>query len=286
MAAHRLKRVVRRGVLERAAHPLLARYLSPFIAYLDAQAVDLAALRAAPQDDRAIPRRIDVVLHDASTRPPPELLESMTALDALATPEGATELVRVDRDRRLPRGTHGDEDLALVALLDHPDLARSARVAATRDAEHKFVECAPPPGTRRAPLDERGLASLRELLGSLLDELDHTAYCDVTLSTQDDELLLEIDHGSRPRTRELINPSSLRVAQITDVTARRAFARYHAPSGRLCIRAQPSVRRVMVRALGRVLAGNADAFRAEGSTTSRPSAISRRCSPRRASRAS
>jgi hypothetical protein len=260
------KRVIRRGVLERAAHGLLARYLAPFAPYLDAHGVSLATLAEAPQDDRALPRRLDAVFHDPTTdpAPPPELLERLAALDALATPDGAAELVRLDKDKTLPRGTHGDEDLALVALLEQPELAASAKVAASREPEHKFVEYAPAAAARPQALDDAAVAALREVLGVELDALDHTAYCDVTLTAQGDELILEIDHGSRPQTRDRVDPKSLRVAQVTDVAARRAYARYHGVTGRLCVRALPRVRQVVVRAFGRVLAGDPGAFRAEG----------------------
>jgi hypothetical protein len=260
------KRVIRRGVLERAAHGLLARYLAPFAPYLEAHGVSLAALGESPQDDRALPRALDSIFHDsgANAAPPSELLERLIALDALATPDGAMELVRLDKDKKLPRGTHGDEDLALVALLDHAELAASAKVAASRETETKFVEYAPAAGMRPRSLDDAAVAALRELLGAELDALDHTAYCDVTLAAQGDELLLEIDHGSRPQTRDRVDPKSLRVAQVTDVTARRAYARYHGVSGRLCVRALPRVRQIIVRAFGHVLAGDPEAFRAEG----------------------
>jgi hypothetical protein len=76
------KRIVRRGVLKRAARPLLARLLAPLDAYLAAHDFDRTALARSLQDDRDLPRR----------------------------------LVRLDTARRLPRSTHGDEDLARVAL--------------------------------------------------------------------------------------------------------------------------------------------------------------------------
>ena len=266
MAARTHKRFIRRGVLERAARPALARYLAPFAAHFEAHALDLAALAASPQDDRTLPRRIDAILHGglSGPAPPQELLDILAALDALATPDGAAELVRLDEHRRLPRGTHGDEDLALVALLDHPDLARTARVAAARDAEHKFVEYAPRAGARRAAFDDAAVEALRAQLGTHLDALDHTAFCDVTLHAQGDELILEIEHGSRPQTRDRVDPKSLRVAQVTDVTARRAYARYHGRSGKLCVRALPRVRQVIVRAFGQIVAADPEAFRAEG----------------------
>jgi hypothetical protein len=77
-------------------------------------------------------------------------------------------------------------------------------------------------------------------------------------------VVLEIEHGSRPQTRDRVDPKRLVVAHVTDVTARRAFARYHARTGRLCVRALPRVREVIVRAFGEVLASEPDAFRAEG----------------------
>jgi len=259
-------KIVRREVLDHAARPLLVELLTPFASFFDRHGVRLDDLAKTSQEDRALVARVHALVHDdgAIEPPPDDLVELLALLDALATSDAADALIRYDTERRLPRGTHGDVDLGLIALLRHPELAELVAAATAREPEHKFAEYAPARTDLELGVTRPALAKLAKVLGARLAALDHTDVCRPELTKNRWYVELEIVHGSRPKTRDTIDPASRSLAQITDVTARRSFARIDRRTGRLFVRAYPRVREEIRRAFGEVLADDGDFYSPAG----------------------
>jgi hypothetical protein len=222
MPAH--PRLVRLDVLTRADRAALVRLLSPFRAFFDSQGVSLPALAKAPQPDRAGARRLLAAAHDRSA--PDTLRALLEALDTLATPAGAAEIVRLDVDARLPRGALGEENLALAALLETPDLSRDAlrltrAVRAARDPSRAYTDSEPSDGRAIAYLADMKEA-LERLLATGFEARDSTRYARVLVTETEEAWVFEIGHGERPRTREIVDTKSLALALVTDVAAHRA----------------------------------------------------------------
>ena len=258
--------IIRRSVLDRCDHALLARLLRPHAAFFSAAGVDLNALAQTEQDDRTIPRRVYSLVNDTSATAAPlpaALVDLLSSLDTLSNVRG--ELKRLDTEGVLPHATHGPENLALTALLSAPELAARARQIAVRDASHKFIEYAP-----RAPLapvtfDEPTIAKIRAHLAKALEAIDHSRYCEVGVDVRASYVDFEFEHGTRPRTREVINTESLQTTQTTDVTAQRSYVRFHRKTGRLAIHATgDTLKNLLRQSLGEALFGDADLFQVTG----------------------
>jgi hypothetical protein len=245
---------------------MLARLLEAHGGYLASVGVELGALAASAQMDRKLPRRIYAIFNDPSIEPgpPTELSELLGALDLLASDEGATELRRIDREGLLPRNRFGPTELALVAMLEQPELAALARAVTRPSMETKFAEYGAAPGTKLAPLDDAAQKALEAWLSKGLEVRDHTGFCFTQAFRKDGHIEIEVDHGTRPRTRDTVDPDSHALSQVTDVTARRAFARLVSATGRLSVRGLPAVRELIRTGLGAVLAGDPQAFGAKG----------------------
>jgi len=256
--------IIRRAVLDRCEHPLLARLLRPHASYFSDAGVDLNALALADQDDRTLPRRIYAVLNDPNAPPPnAALTELLSTLDTLSNVPA--ELRRLDTERVLPRGTHGPEQLALVALLSAPELAARARGVAAREASNKLVEYAPKSPLPPVSFDAREVAKIREDLAAAFESIDHTRYCSVDVDVRSAYVDIEIEHGALPRTREIIDPELLKTAQTTDVTAQRSYARFHRKTGRIAVRAaRETLKSLLLRSFGAALFGDGDLFHAAG----------------------
>ncbi len=258
-------RIIRREVLDHAARAPLAELLKPFATFLSRHEIDLVALANTSLEDRALVGHIYELVHDDTLAEPPpdDLLDALSALDTLATSDAAAALIANDKEVRLPRGV-GDEELALFALLHHPELAALVAAESAREAEHKFAEYAPSERGPALSLGKRELTRLETLIGERCAVLDHTRYCHAKVMKNRWYVELEIGHGSRAKTRDTIDPRTLALRQITDVTARRAFARLERRTGRLSIRAYPKVREIVREAFGEVLAGDSTHFRVDG----------------------
>lgn len=262
-------RIVRVEVLERAARTLLAELLSREVAFFRARGFSIEALGGSSPADRDVVHALDALLHDAAAAPamPHALRDALRALDALATSAGAEELVRLDaQSRRLPRATLGEEDLALTALLRHPDLAADALeiVAFTHDASHAFTEYEPADGRTLAWIDGKHRAALAAALGGRLEARDRTRYCEVRTTETDGEWAIAIAHGDRPKTRERVDAGALSARPVTDIAAHKAHVRLSKHGGKLAVRAwPPTVHELVRRSLGEVLAGDEDHFRAD-----------------------
>jgi len=258
--------IIRRAVLDRCDHALLARLLRPHAAFFTAAGVDLNALAQSEQDDRTLPRRIYSVVNDASataTSLPAALVDVLSSLDTLANVRG--ELKRLDTEGVLPHATHGPENLALTALLSAPEIAARARQVAVRDASHKFMEYAPRSPLPPVTFDEPTIAKIRAHLGKALEAIDHSRYCEIGVDVRAAYVDFEFEHGTRPRTREVINTESLQTTQTTDVTAQRSYVRFHRSSGRLALHATgDTLKNLLRQSLGEALFGDADLFHVAG----------------------
>jgi hypothetical protein len=102
-------------------------------------------------------------------------------------------------------------------------------------------------------------------LGKALEAIDHSRYCEVGVDVRAAYVDFEFEHGTRPRTRDVIDTESLRTTQTTDVTAQRSYARFHRKTGRLALHATGETLKNLVRqSLGEALFGEADLFHAAG----------------------
>jgi hypothetical protein len=255
-------RVIRRVVLERSSRPLLVRFLTVHgAAFFAAHDFPLDGLAAAPSSDRALVHHLFDLLHTPSLARPPALLAALAALDALATPNGGDELVRLDVDARLPRATYGDEDLALFALLERPELATEARRAADADRVQSFTEYEPGVHGPLAFGDAEKVA-LASTLAPRLDAKDRTRLCIIHATRDGDETSLEIVHGRRARTFDKIDAKSLQVDASTDSHTERAFVTLDRRAGNVAIHAAVAVKDLVCESLGEVLASRRDFFRA------------------------
>jgi len=253
---------VRREALLRASRPLLARLFAEHAPFFGPLLAPLAA------SDRSDPAPLDAVLVlVASGDPPAALLDRLHAFDVLATASGAEALLRLDGEaRRLPRGALGDEDLALTALLDFPDLAGDALPLATpaHDPARAFTEYEPTGGrvVRYVAAEHRAL--LAAAIGARLEASDRTRRCHVHHTDTPDDELFELSLGDRPKARELVDAVSLTTSAVTDITAQRAHVRLSKKDGALAVRAwPPAVHEAVRRGFGEVLGGDPEFFRAE-----------------------
>lgn len=252
---------IRRDAFLGATPALLARALAEHEAALAAHGFALPRLAEAKRGDEATIDALVAALHGDL---PASLVERLRAFDVLATGAGADALVRLDEARRLPRGTHGDEDLALVAIVDAPDLAAEALVhaAPAHEPTRAFTEY-------RAPRivswsDERHRDAPSKAIATRLEERDRTALCKIHRTETADEHVFDIGLGDRPKSRTIVDPKSLTTTGVTDITGQRAYARLSKTSAAIAIRAWPPVvHDVVRRAFGEVLGGDVEFFRAE-----------------------
>jgi hypothetical protein len=257
------KRLIRRVVLERASRPLLARFLSTHAAaFFEAHGLSLAALAASPTRERALVHRVFDLIHDRSLTPalPPAFRSLLATLDALATPAGGEAILRADDKALIPRATYGDEDLALVLLLDHPALAVEARREADADEVQSFTEYEPEtPRPLRVGEDE--LAALKRLLGAKLEERDRTRRCEVHARREGDVVSLEIVHGRRPKTFDKVDAKTLELDQSTDIHTERAFVEVNVAAGTIAVHAARGIKEILRDVLGEVFASSPTHFR-------------------------
>jgi len=220
-------RIIRREVLDHAARGLLAELLTPFASFFERHGVRLDILAGTKQTDRGIVGVIHGLVHDDGTLEPPpdDLVDVLAALDTLATPDAASDLIRLDTAGVLPRGTHGDADLALVALLRQPDLAALVLAENAREIDQKFAEYAPAVSGPVLSLSRPSLEKIEKLLGARLESLDHTKHCRIHLAKNRWYVELEIQHGSRAQTRDTIDPQSLAIEPSPQPTAPQAIGR-------------------------------------------------------------
>jgi hypothetical protein len=258
------KRIVRRVALERASRALLSRLLLAHgEAFFEAHGVSLAALATTSPRDRAVIHRIFDLVHDRAIIPalPASMRAALEAFDTLATPAGGEAILRADEKALIPRATYGDEDLALVMLLDHPELAVDARREAEADEVQSFTEYEPEtPGAIRFGDDER--SALERALGVKLEAKDRTRMCTVHLRREGSVVSLEIVHGRRPKTFDKVDAKTLEIDQSTDTHTERAFAEVDVDAGTAAIHAARGIKELVRGALGEVVASNEGHFRA------------------------
>ena len=154
----------------------------------------------------------------------------------------------------------GDEDLALTALLEKPDLAEAVRVAAEVEGITGFTEYESEDG-RPLSFDDAEREALEATFGASLAELDRTRLCKVHVTREPGKVSLEIVHARRPKTFDKVDVSTLAVDATTDVHTERAFAELDLATGALAIHAQVGVKRLVCEALGIVLASSSRYFR-------------------------
>ncbi len=253
---------VRREAILRASRPLLARLLGEHAAFFGELLPPLAA------SDRTDEAPLDAVLAlVASGDPPAPLLDRLHTFDVLATGSGADALLRLDAESRLlPRGTLGDEDLALTALLDHPELAAEALPLATpaHDPARAFTEYEASKGSVVHYVDAEHRARLEAAIGARLEASDRTRRCHLHRTETADDYVFELSLGDRPKARELVDAASLATRAVTDITAQRAYVRLAKSGTSLAVRAwPPAVHEAVRRGFGEVLGGDAEFFRAE-----------------------
>jgi len=126
----------------------------------------------------------------------------------------------------LPRAKLGDEDLALTAILDAPDLAREAHAqlpSEATDGIDGFTEY-DPEEARPSRFGDAERKQIEALFRAELEARDRTSYCAVEVSRETGRLKLEIEYGKRPKTREKLDADTLSVAPTTDINTERAFA--------------------------------------------------------------
>ncbi len=249
------KSVIRRVVLERCSRPLLARFLEKHAAaFFEAHGVSLAALAASAPRDRALVRRVFTLIHDRTLSPalPPTFPGLLGVLDALATSNGAEAILHADTQRLLPRATYGDEDLALVMLLDHPELAVEARREADADEVQSFTEyeLARPVALR---FEDEHRAALAATMGPAFEARGRTPLCEIFTRREGDVVSLEIVHGRRPKTFDKVDPKSLELDQSTDIHPERAFAELDLKGGTVAIHAPRGSKDLLRESLGVVL---------------------------------
>ena len=251
------KRLVRRVILERASRPLLARLFETFAAsFFEAHGVSLVELAASVPRDRALVHRIFDLVHDAKAVPelPAALRTRLAAWDALATPAGGEAILHADTSGAIPRATYGDEDLALVMLLDHPGLAVEARREAEADEVQSFTEY-DPTAPRAFAVGDAEIGALERALGEKLEAKGRTRLCKVHRRREGSHLSLEVVFAKRPRTFDKVDAVALELDASTDIHTERAFAELDLDRGALAIHAPPVMKDMLREALGTVLAG-------------------------------
>jgi hypothetical protein len=266
----RPKPTLRRALLERLARPLLARFLATHAAdFCAAHALSLDALASSDPRDRTLIYRFYDLLHadDPPASPPfPEAaLGHLAVLEALGTLRGGERLIEVDVARVLPRATHGDEDLALTAILDHPELALRAHAllpTESPDTIDGFTEY-DPADSRALRFGQAERIALETLVGIDLDALGRTDYCAVHVTRESKRLLLEFEYCRRAKTRAKLDLAARAVAPSTDVNTERAYAEMDRANGRLALHApHPAMKEILRKAIGKVTTGNPDHFTA------------------------
>ena len=258
------KHVVRRVVLERASRPLLARFLKTHDAgFFDAHGLSLDALAESKARDRTLVYRVLDLLDDKTLVPalPAALRALLATLDALATSNGGEAILRADEKGLIPRATYGDEDLALVMLLDHPELAVEAKREADADDVQSFTEYE---GGAAAPVafGDAELARLEHALGTKLEALGRTRTCKIHRRREGSHVSLEIVHARRPKTFDKVDAKTLEIDLSTDIHTERAYVELDLDTGTPLIHAARGVKDLVREALGEVLAGSAQHFRA------------------------
>ncbi len=260
---------LRRVLLERLSRPLLARFLSTHAAdFCAAHGFPLAAFTASAPGDRTFVHRLFQILtapSDASALLPPAAREWLPLLDALATTRGAERLISLDTERRLPRAALGDENLALTAILDHPDLARRAYALLPSEAPDgidSFTEY-DPASARSFRFTDADRKKLEGLCGIEFERLDRTRHCLVHVAREARRLVLEVEYCRRPKTRDKLDADTFAVTPATDINTERASAEVDLETGRLALHApHPAIKEILRRALGRVLADDPEHFTA------------------------
>jgi hypothetical protein len=256
-----------RLLLERLARPLLARFLSTHAPdFCAARSFPLTDLAASDPRDRALVHALHDLLHDsASPSLPDAARDQLALLVSLACTRGGERLIELDAGRVLPRAKLGDEDLALTAILDAPELARQACAllpTETADGIDGFTEY-DPADARTLSFGDAERQQVEALCREELEARDRTRYCAVEVSREAGRLKLEIEYGKRPKTREKLDVDTLSVAPTTDINTERAFAELDEETGRLALHApHPAIKEVLRKILGRVLAGSASHFTA------------------------
>jgi hypothetical protein len=256
-----------RVLLERLARPLLARFLAAHAApFCDAHAFSLAELAASDPRDRVLVHRLFELLHeDVSPALPDPAREWLAILDALACTRGGERLIELDAARVLPRAKLGDEDLALTAILEAPELARQAHSllpSEGADGVDGFTEY-DPADARTVRFGDAERRQIEALCREELEARDRTRYCAVQVSRESGRLKLEIEYGKRPKTREKVDADTLSVAPTTDINTERAHAELDRQTGRLALHApHPAIKEVLRKILGKVLAGSEAHFTA------------------------
>jgi hypothetical protein len=257
-----VKRLVRRVVLERASRILLARLLTTFGAsFFEAHGLSLAELAASVPRDRRLVHRVFDLVHDTKAVPelPAALRSRLAAWDALATPAGGEAILHADVSGAIPRATYGDEDLALVMLLDHPQLAVEARREAEADEVQSFTEYEPE-APRAFAVGDAEIGALARTLGERLEAKGRTRLCKVHRRREGSQLSLEIVFAKRPKTFDKVDAVALELDASTDIHTERAFAELDLDRGALAVHAPPVMKEMLREALGTVLAGAASFF--------------------------
>jgi len=255
-------RVIRRVVLEHASRAQLARFLEKHgAAFFAAHGLSLDELARSSTRDRVIVARVFDLVHDTTLDPaaPAGLRAALAALDALAT-HGAEAILRADTQGVLPRATYGDEDMALVVLLDHPELAGEARREADAEEVQRFMECEPKE-PRALVFGADQARAFADALGKELALRDRTKTCETHHRRAGDVVTLEILHGRRPKTFDKIDTKTLEIDAQTDTHGERAYVEIDLASGRVAIHAARGVKELICEVLGVVLAGDARFFR-------------------------
>ena len=257
--------LVSRELLERVRRDLLARVLEPYRLWLEAKRIKLDALRDSPQDDHALVHPLHDLLNGGDPLLPPALTAALPALDAVATEWGHEQLRRLDAKKVLPQERLGNETLAAVAYLDHPELFAQVKVGAKPARVTGYTEYTPR-ALKPLPRDPARFAALGRALGAAFAQRGRPKYCEPLVTHFARESIIDFVFARLPSTTEQLT-ESLSKADDVDEGDHAAGARVLPPRDRAARGAGPGVR-----------AGDDPAARG-GARDGRPRATS----PRRAS---
>jgi len=249
------KSLVRRAVLERAARPLLARFLRQHAgAFFEAHGVSLDALAKSMTRERSLVHRVVDLIHDRALIPalPPAFRAQLALLNTLATDAGSDAILRADKDGRILRATYGDEDLALVVLLDYPELAIEARRDADAEEVQSFTEYELADAAALRWGDEEE-AALKETMGAVLEASGRTRLCELFRKREGDVVSLEIVNARRPKTFDKVDPTSLALDHSTDIHTDRAFVELNLAAKTVAIHGTQGTKELVRASIGRVL---------------------------------
>ena len=264
------KHVAPRELLERVDRALLARYLGPHEGFLAAHQVTLAALAATEQSDRRLVHRVYDALHAGSA--PLALLTDTFAVAGVANPSTCDEVMRLDTEGKLPRGSLTPENIAFTLFLDHPELFAQVRpFASAPTAARGYSEC-DPRDTRPFPTARAAIDRLEVVLADELRARNRKDYCKILLADSKTEVVVDVVYGRPPAARDCVVDSgpAVRLEQETRVHTESARMLVDKATGRIALSGYPFMKEMLRRYFGEVLFGDVEFYRGRSSLTLAP----------------